>query len=61
MFQHTDIDEAPWTVVKSNDKKRGRIEAMRHVLDRFDYDDKDQEVVGTPTPYRLTDRPHAGS
>ena len=50
MFQHTNIDEAPWVVVKSNDKKRGRLEAMRYVLDRFDYDDKDQQVVGTPRP-----------
>ena len=50
MFQHTDTDQAPWVVVKSNDKKRGRIEAMRYVLDRFDYDDKDRQVVGTPDP-----------
>ena len=50
IFQHTDTDQAPWVVVKSNDKKRGRIEAMRYVLDRFDYDDKDQDVVGTPDP-----------
>jgi hypothetical protein len=50
IFQHTDTDQAPWVVVKSNDKKRGRIEAMRYVLDRFDYDDKDQDVVGSPDP-----------
>ena len=36
--------------MKSNDKKRARLEAMRHVLNRFDYDDKDAEVVGTPDP-----------
>ncbi|MBB5779667.1 polyphosphate kinase 2 [Nonomuraea jabiensis] len=50
MFLHTDIAEAPWTVIKSNDKKRGRVEAMRHVLSLFDYDNKDEEVVGTPDP-----------
>ncbi|MEU7747789.1 polyphosphate kinase 2 [Nonomuraea sp. NPDC049158] len=50
MFLNTDIREAPWTVIKSNDKKRGRLEAMRHVLSRFDYDNKDHEVVGTPDP-----------
>ena len=73
MFEHTNIDEAPWVVVKSNDKRRGRIEAMRHVLDRLDYDDKDQDVVGTPDSRivgspdevydedRLTDHPPAGS
>ncbi|MHA6761290.1 polyphosphate kinase 2 [Streptacidiphilus sp. PAMC 29251] len=48
MFQDTDTAHASWTVVKSNDKKRARIEAMRSVLARFDYTDKDPEVVGTP-------------
>jgi polyphosphate kinase len=37
-------------VVKSNDKKRARINAMRYVLAQFDYDDKDDEVVGEPDP-----------
>ncbi|MEV0236265.1 polyphosphate kinase 2 [Nonomuraea sp. NPDC050786] len=50
MFLNTDMPEAPWTVIKSNDKKRGRLEAMRYVLSLFDYDDKDHEVVGTPDP-----------
>jgi len=48
MFLHTDTGPAPWTVIKSNDKKRARLEAMRHVLARFDYTDKDAEAVGTP-------------
>jgi len=50
MFFYTDTADAPWTVVKSNDKKRARLEAMRHVLSRFDYDGKDPEAVGTPDP-----------
>ncbi len=50
MFFYTDTKEAPWTVVKSNDKKRARLEAMRHVLERFDYDGKDPEIVGKPDP-----------
>jgi polyphosphate kinase 2 (PPK2 family) len=50
MFAATDTDFAPWTVVKSNDKKRGRLEAMRYVLSLFDYADKDEEVVGVPDP-----------
>jgi polyphosphate kinase 2 len=50
MFARTDTDHAPWTVVKSNDKKRARLEAMRHVLARFDYTDKNPAVVGTPDP-----------
>jgi polyphosphate kinase 2 len=50
MFFYTDTADAPWTVVKSNDKKRARLEAMRHVLSRFDYDNKDAGVVGRPDP-----------
>ena len=48
MFFYTDTADAPWTVVKSNDKKRARVEAMRHVLSQFPYDDKDNEIVGKP-------------
>jgi polyphosphate kinase len=48
MFFYTDTADAPWTVVKSNDKKRARLEAMRHILEHFDYDGKDEEVVGKP-------------
>jgi polyphosphate kinase len=50
MFAATDTDSAPWIVVKSNDKKRARINAMRYVLTQFDYDDKDSDVVGEPDP-----------
>jgi polyphosphate kinase 2 len=50
MFFYTDTADAPWTVVKSNDKKRGRVEAMRHVLSRFKYDNKDVGLVGNPDP-----------
>ena len=50
MFALTDTDVAPWTVVKSNDKKRARINAMRHVLGKFDYDNKDREVVAVADP-----------
>jgi hypothetical protein len=37
-------------VVKSNDKKRARLEAMRYVLSRVPYEDKDESVVGRPDP-----------
>lgn len=50
MFEATDTDHAPWIVVRSNDKKRARINAMRYVLAKADYDDKDEEVVGEPDP-----------
>jgi polyphosphate kinase 2 len=46
MFHYTDVEWAPWTVVKSNDKKRARLEAIKHVLLQFDYDDKDRDVIG---------------
>ena len=50
MFFYTDTGDAPWTVVKSNDKKRARLEAMRHVLNQFDYPDKDHALVGSTDP-----------
>jgi polyphosphate kinase len=50
MFFYTDTADAPWTVIKSNDKKRARLGAMRHVLHRFDYSDKDHEVATAPDP-----------
>ena len=50
MFAWTDTETAPWTVVKSNDKKRARINAMRFLLAKFDYDDKDESLVGEPDP-----------
>jgi polyphosphate kinase len=48
MFHFTDTAEAPWTVVKSNDKKRARLEAIKHVLAKFDYDGKNEKVIGEP-------------
>jgi hypothetical protein len=50
MFQFTDTIIAPWTVVKSNDKKRARIEVLRWVLTQFDYPGKNTEVLGKPDP-----------
>ena len=46
----TDTDIAPWTTVKSNDKRRARLSAMRYLLSRFDYTDKNHDVVGEPDP-----------
>jgi len=48
MFHYTDSEHAPWIVVKSNDKKRARLEAIRHVLRRFDYEGKDSGIIGEP-------------
>ena len=50
MFKMTDTPAAPWTVVKSNDKKRARIGAMQHVLNQFPYPRKEADVVARPDP-----------
>ncbi|MBI5433772.1 MAG: polyphosphate kinase 2, partial [Planctomycetes bacterium] len=46
MFFHTDTADAPWTVIKSDDKKRARINCLRYVLHRLEYPDKDLESIG---------------
>lgn len=48
MFAATDTEDAPWTVIKSNDKKRARLEALKWVLNEFDYTGKDDVVIGPP-------------
>ena len=50
MFFYTDTGDAPWTVVKSNDKKRARLEAMRHVLHVIGYPDKDIRIAHAADP-----------
>ena len=50
MLFYTDTKDAPWTVVKSNDKKRARINCMRHFLSTLDYPGKDPEIAQPPEP-----------
>ena len=50
MFFYTDTADAPWVIVKSNDKKRARLNCMRHFLSTIDYPDKDLSVVQAPDP-----------
>ncbi|MBL7726899.1 MAG: polyphosphate kinase 2 [Dinghuibacter sp.] len=50
MFFHTDTSDAPWTVVKSDCKKRARLNAMRYVLQKFPYDNKDENMIGKIDP-----------
>ena len=50
MFFYTDTADAPWTVIKSNDKKRARIAALRYLLYILDYVGKDEDLVGVPDP-----------
>jgi len=50
MFLYTDTADAPWTVVKSNDKKRARLNCMLHFLNSLDYPGKDLSIVQAPDP-----------
>ena len=50
MFFYTDTADAPWTIVKSNDKKRARLNCMRHFLSTLDYPDKNHQLVDRPDP-----------
>ncbi len=50
MFFHTDTADAPWTVVKSDDKKRARLNCMRHFLHTLPYPNKDLHVAHAPDP-----------
>lgn len=48
MIAATHTLHAPWTVIRFNDKRRGRLEVLRHVLQSLDYDGKDADVIGAP-------------
>jgi polyphosphate kinase 2 len=50
MFFYTDTADAPWTIVKSDDKKRARLNAMQHLLELLPYDGKDRGIVTGPDP-----------
>jgi len=50
MFFYTDTADAPWTIVKSNDKKRARLNTMLHFLNSLDYPGKDTKLVKAPDP-----------
>ena len=50
MFDRTNSPEAPWTVVRSNDKRRARIETIRHVLLDLPYEGRDLDKIGKPDP-----------
>ena len=50
IFHHTHTDAAPWTVIRANDKRRTRLNAIRHVLSVLDYAEKDAKVVAKPDP-----------
>ncbi len=57
MFSQTDTADAPWTVIKSDCKKRARLNAMRYVLHKLPYSPKDVEQIGRIDPL-LVGRAH---
>jgi polyphosphate kinase 2 len=57
MFFHTDTADSPWTVIKSDCKKRARVNAMRYLLHKLPYTNKDIEQIGVLDPL-LVGRAH---
>ncbi len=50
MLVHSDTVLAPWTIINSNEKKRARLESIRSVVHRLDYERKDPDVAHAPDP-----------
>jgi polyphosphate kinase 2 len=50
MFAGTDTDPSPWIAIRSNDKKRARLNAMRYFLSQVSYEGKDADVIGEVDP-----------
>ncbi|MGE0419442.1 MAG: polyphosphate kinase 2 [Acetobacteraceae bacterium] len=50
MFFHTDTADAPWTIIKSDDKKRARLNCLQHLLSSLPYPNKDKHIVSGPDP-----------
>ena len=46
MLKETHTDTAPWTVIRANDKRRARINLIRHILTTLDYEGKDKQAIG---------------
>ena len=57
MLAATHTDHAPWTIVRSNDKRRARINAIRHVLSNIGYEGKDSKAIGKADPLILGSGP----
>ncbi len=50
MFLHCDTSDAPWTIIKSDCKKRARLNAMRYILHRLPYGKKNLDTMGAVDP-----------
>ena len=58
MFFYTDTADAPWTIIKSNDKQRARLKGMRHFLSALPYAKKDLRQIGKPDPLIVGESAH---
>lgn len=55
MFFYTHTADAPWTVIKSDDKKRARINGIRHILHGLPYTNKNEKIACAPDPQIVVD------
>jgi len=55
MLRRTHIPEAPWTIIRSDDKRRARIAAMQTILHRMEFPGKDEAAIGAPDPLIVAD------
>lgn len=51
MLFYTDTADAPWTIVRDDDKSRARLQAIKHILHTIPYAGKDRAVVKAPDPH----------
>ena len=58
MYFYTDTADAPWTIIKSNDKKRARLNCMRHFLSHLPYPNKNQHIIAHPDPLIVGESTH---
>jgi hypothetical protein len=61
MFFYTDTADAPWTIIKSNDKKRARLNCLQHFLSSLDYPNKNTDVVVGVDPLLVGSTAHVVS
>jgi hypothetical protein len=59
MVSTTHTAHAPWTVIRMNDKRRGRLEVLRHILVNVEYKGKDRDAIGSPDPLIIGTGPDA--
>jgi len=58
MLKETHTEFAPWTVIRANDKRRARLNLIRHMLKTMDYDGKDKDAIGKLDDKIIGSGPH---